>query len=62
MAVCMLSRTACLAGVPNAQAPAGFKERHQIYTLYHYLNHTNLFGGGYASSAENILRSLTSRM
>ena len=38
---------------------AGFKEWHQIYTLYHYLNHCNLFGGGYAGSAENILRSLT---
>lgn len=38
---------------------AGFEDRKQLYMLYHYLNHYNLFGGGYRSSAENILRQLT---
>ncbi|CAL8462613.1 g2146 [Coccomyxa elongata] len=37
----------------------GFEDRKQLYMLYHYLNHYNLFGGGYRSSAENILRQLT---
>ena len=38
---------------------AGFEDRKQLYMLYHYLNHYNLFGGGYRSSAEDILRQLT---
>ena len=37
----------------------GFADRHQIYQLYHYLNHYNLFGGGYRSSCVNILRRYT---
>ncbi|EIE23853.1 Ketosamine-3-kinase [Coccomyxa subellipsoidea C-169] len=37
----------------------GFEDRKQLYMLYHYLNHYNLFGGGYRSSAESILRQLT---
>ena len=24
----------------------GFEDRHQLYQLYHYLNHYNLFGSG----------------
>lgn len=55
----------CIPAPPaQADAPftAGFKERHQIYTLYHYLNHYNLFGGGYSSSCENILNSLTRKL
>uniref|UniRef100_A0A7S0ZIW0 protein-ribulosamine 3-kinase n=1 Tax=Timspurckia oligopyrenoides TaxID=708627 RepID=A0A7S0ZIW0_9RHOD len=39
----------------------GYKERHQIYTAYHYMNHYNLFGGGYYQSAISILKSLVSR-
>eukprot|EP00181_Compsopogon_caeruleus_P000765 CAMPEP_0184686644 /NCGR_PEP_ID=MMETSP0312-20130426/23398_1 /TAXON_ID=31354 /ORGANISM="Compsopogon coeruleus, Strain SAG 36.94" /LENGTH=331 /DNA_ID=CAMNT_0027141965 /DNA_START=12 /DNA_END=1007 /DNA_ORIENTATION=+ len=37
----------------------GFEDRHRIYQLYHYLNHYNLFGGGYYNSALSILQSLT---
>lgn len=29
----------------------GFKERHDLYTAYHALNHFNLFGGGYKAMA-----------
>ena len=41
---------------------AGFADRKQLYLLYHYLNHYNLFGGSYYSSAESILRQLTSNL
>ena len=34
----------------------GFSERLQLYMLYHYLNHLNLFGSSYYYSCENILR------
>jgi fructosamine-3-kinase len=27
--------------------PPGAKQRVEIYNLYHWLNHANLFGGGY---------------
>jgi len=37
----------------------GFEERHLIYTLYHYLNHYNLFGSGYYSQCSSILTRLT---
>jgi protein-ribulosamine 3-kinase len=37
----------------------GFNERRPIYELYHYLNHFNLFGGGYRAMAESILHRLT---
>lgn len=40
----------------------GFADRKQLYLLYHYLNHYNLFGGGYYSSAESILRELTNKI
>jgi protein-ribulosamine 3-kinase len=40
----------------------GFQERHQIYTLYHYLNHYNLFGGGYYSQCTQTLQALISRI
>lgn len=32
----------------------GFSERLDIYNLYHYLNHLNLFGGHYLSSVQRI--------
>ena len=38
---------------------AGYKEREQLYQLYHVLNHLNLFGGSYLGRAEEILRELT---
>ncbi|KAJ0572466.1 putative protein-ribulosamine 3-kinase [Helianthus annuus] len=33
----------------------GFEKRRDIYLLYHYLNHYNLFGSGYRSSAMSII-------
>lgn len=39
----------------------GYAQRKDLYNLYHVLNHFNLFGGGYASQAENMLDRLLSR-
>lgn len=36
----------------------GFKERHDLYTAYHALNHYNLFGGGYKAMALSCLSRL----
>ncbi|CAH9098067.1 unnamed protein product [Cuscuta epithymum] len=33
----------------------GFEERKDLYMLYHYLNHYNMFGSGYRSSAMSII-------
>lgn len=33
----------------------GFEERAELYKLYHYLNHYNLFGSGYRSSCTSII-------
>ena len=38
----------------------GFKTRKILYNLYHELNHFNLFGGGYASSAQSSINQLVS--
>ncbi|KAL0483398.1 protein-ribulosamine 3-kinase [Acrasis kona] len=35
-----------------------FKERQQLYQLYHYLNHYNMFGSGYRGSCVRIIQSL----
>ena len=37
---------------------SGFKVRKILYNLYHELNHFNLFGGGYASSAQSSINEL----
>ena len=34
----------------------GFRERLELYSLYHLLNHFNLFGGAYGSQAMQIVR------
>ena len=34
-----------------------WKDRHELYKLYHYLNHDYLFGGGYGQQALSIARS-----
>ncbi|CAM0870406.1 unnamed protein product [Alopecurus aequalis] len=34
----------------------GFEKRRDLYLLYHYLNHYNLFGSGYRSSAMSIIQ------
>lgn len=38
----------------------GYENRKLLYNLYHILNHFNLFGGGYASQAESMIRQLLS--
>jgi len=34
----------------------GYKERVDLYNLYHMLNHLNIFGSGYAGSVKGIIR------
>lgn len=34
----------------------GWRERVELYALYHVLNHFNLFGGGYGAQAARLLR------
>lgn len=38
---------------------AGWRERLPIYNLYHLLNHLNLFGSGYLTQVQSILRRYT---
>ncbi|KAI4369907.1 hypothetical protein MLD38_018301 [Melastoma candidum] len=38
--------------IPKQQ---GYEKRRELYLLYHYLNHYNLFGSGYRSSAMSII-------
>ena len=37
---------------------AGYATRKQLYNVYHILNHANLFGGGYARQAEQMMGQL----
>lgn len=37
---------------------AGYRQRKELYNLYHILNHFNLFGGGYESQANRMIRSI----
>ena len=37
---------------------AGYATRKRLYNLYHLLNHANLFGGGYAGQAANLMQAL----
>ena len=37
---------------------AGYATRRDLYNLYHILNHANLFGGGYARQAEQVMQRL----
>ncbi len=37
---------------------SGHPVRKKLYNLYHYLNHHNLFGGGYAGTAQAIINDL----
>ncbi|MBN1231226.1 MAG: fructosamine kinase family protein [Anaerolineales bacterium] len=34
----------------------GWQSRFPLYNLYHYLNHLNLFGGGYLNSVMSVIR------
>lgn len=36
----------------------GYSERHQLYQLFHYLNHWNHFGSGYRGQSLGIMRDL----
>ena len=36
----------------------GYKQRKTLYNLYHILNHFNLFGGGYASQANQMIQQI----
>lgn len=40
------------------QLDTGYKTRKALYNLYHILNHVNLFGGGYASQAQQMMQKL----
>ena len=44
------------AAFPKTEAR--FEERGLLYRLYHYLNHYNLFGGGYKSQCVSIMNAL----
>jgi fructosamine-3-kinase len=60
-----LAFTALFGGFPAAFYAAyqqawpldpGYEERKDLYNLYHLLNHLNLFGEGYGSSIDSVLR------
>ena len=40
----------------------GYRVRKTLYQLYHVLNHANLFGGGYAAQAENMMDRLSAEV
>ncbi|MHB8914879.1 MAG: fructosamine kinase family protein [Thiobacillus sp.] len=41
---------------------AGYAERKTLYNLYHILNHANLFGGGYAAQALQMVSQLNAEL
>lgn len=41
---------------------SGYITRKKLYNLYHILNHFNIFGGGYASQAENMTLQLLAEL
>jgi fructosamine-3-kinase len=45
-----------------APLPAGAALRAQLYNLYHVLNHANLFGGGYARQAQEVMDRLLAQV
>ncbi len=64
---CDLAMTELFGGYPadfyaayRAAYPldAGYSTRTELYNLYHILNHANLFGGGYARQAEQMMQRL----
>lgn len=64
---CDLAMTELFGGYPadfyaayRAAYPldAGYATRRELYNLYHILNHANLFGGGYARQAEQMMQRL----
>jgi fructosamine-3-kinase len=51
--------TAYNAVIPKAK---GWDERHDLYTLYHYLNHYNMFGGSYYNQCVQIMERLNKKI
>lgn len=41
---------------------SGYAVRRDLYNLYHLINHYNLFGGGYASQAEQVAQRLVDQL
>ncbi len=50
--------TAYFAVIPKAK---GFEDRKDLYQLYHYLNHYNMFGGGYYNQCVQIMERLNKK-
>ena len=46
----------------HSPLPDGYRQRRDLYNLYHMLNHLNLFGGGYLSRCENLIDSLMAQI
>ena len=42
--------------------PEGWRQRVDLYNLYHLLNHANMFGGGYKKQAQTVINSLLDLM
>ena len=40
----------------------GYEARKSLYNLYHVLNHFNLFGGGYAHQAGELIAALLAEL
>jgi protein-ribulosamine 3-kinase len=40
----------------------GYRARRDLYNLYHLLNHANLFGGGYAAQALQLIQKLMAQV
>ncbi len=40
----------------------GYVERRDLYNLYHLLNHSNLFGGAYASQSQQVIDCLLAQL
>ena len=62
-----IAMTELFGGFPTAfyngynevwQLDSGYRQRKNIYNLYHVLNHFNLFGGGYANQAQRIIQQI----
>jgi protein-ribulosamine 3-kinase len=51
--------TAYYSVIPKAK---GWDDRHDLYQLYHYLNHYNLFGGSYYNQCAHIMERLNKKL